>query len=331
MSIENKSDDNLTELIYREDITDTRSLVKALLGDYRLHEDIIQLDRRNRVDRQDVIAMIKLLRLVLFPGYFDTKLVTHESLEYYVGDLLEEFTESMTAQIEKALRHASDEKDICADKRADNVMLAFMKRLPAVRDLLATDVEAAFDGDPAAAGKKEIILTYPGLFAIMVNRIAHELFLLGVPLIPRIMTEYAHSRTGIDIHPGASIGHHFFIDHGTGIVVGETTEIGNYVKIYQGVTLGAHSTRGGQALSGTKRHPTVHDNVTIYAGASILGGTTVIGEGVVIGSNAFITKSVSAMTRVSTKNPELNYNSSSRKHSAQDTENEASGYWYYTI
>ena len=169
------------------------------------------------------------------------------------------------------------------------------------------DVDAAYDGDPAAYNKDEIIYSYPGLFAILVSRIAHQLHLLGVPLLPRIMTEYAHSQTGIDIHPGASLGRYFFIDHGTGIVIGETTEIGDNVKVYQGVTLGALSTRGGQSLKSKKRHPTICDNVTIYSGASILGGETVIGRGAVIGANAFITRSIPEGAKVSIKNQELHY------------------------
>jgi serine O-acetyltransferase len=184
-----------------------------------------------------------------------------------------------------------------------------LARLPEVREYLARDVSAAFDGDPAAANLDEIISSYPGIYAIMVYRLAHILHELEVPLMPRIMTEYAHNITGIDIHPGAVIGHHFFIDHGTGIVIGETTVIGNYVKIYQGVTLGGLSTRGGQSLRGVKRHPTIENHVTIYSGASILGGATIIGEGVVIGSNAFVTKSVPEKTRVSVKNPELQFKS----------------------
>lgn len=171
------------------------------------------------------------------------------------------------------------------------------------------DVDAAFDGDPAAFNKDEIIFSYPGLYAIMVNRLAHELHLLKVPLIPRIMTEHAHSLTGIDIHPGATIGKHFFIDHGTGVVIGETTEIGDWVKIYQGVTLGGLSTRAGQGLRNHKRHPTIEDRVTIYSGASILGGETRIGEGAIIGGNAFITRSVPPHTRVSQRNPDLDFQS----------------------
>jgi serine O-acetyltransferase len=203
-----------------------------------------------------------------------------------------------------------------------------MARLPRVRDLLATDVDAFFDGDPAAFSKDEVIISYPGIYAITVSRLAHELYLLDVPLLPRIMTEHAHSLTGIDIHPGATIGHHFFLDHGTGIVIGETSEIGNFVKIYQGVTIGALSTRGGQILTGVKRHPTIEDHVTIYSGASILGGNTVIGEGVVIGSNAFITKSVPEKTRVSVKNPELQYKSDEKIQSVELIQEE---FWDYVI
>ena len=183
-------------------------------------------------------------------------------------------------------------------------------------------MQAAYDGDPAAFNTDEVIFSYPGVFAITVNRIAHELHILGVPLIPRIMTEHAHSLTGIDIHPGATIGSYFFIDHGTGVVVGETTQIGTGAKIYQGVTLGALSTRGGQNLRSTKRHPTLEDNVTVYSGASILGGDTVIGEGAIIGSNAFITSSVPGGTRVSIKNPELQF-----KDRVRVTELGQEGFW----
>ena len=185
--------------------------------------------------------------------------------------------------------------------------LDFLRQIPHVRALVQTDVEAALDGDPAATGTDEIIFCYPGLYAIIVYRLANVLSRMGVPMLPRIMTEYAHSATGIDIHPGATIGHHFFIDHGTGIVIGETTTIGNFVKIYQGVTLGGLSTRGGQALRGLKRHPTIEDNVTIYANASILGGNTVIGRESVIGANAFITHSIPACTTVTIKSQELQF------------------------
>jgi serine O-acetyltransferase len=193
---------------------------------------------------------------------------------------------------------------------------------------MAADVSAAYDGDPAAYSRDEIISSYPGIYAIMVYRLAHALHELAVPLIPRIMTEHAHSVTGIDIHPGACIGRHFFIDHGTGIVIGETTVIGNYVKIYQGVTLGGLSTRGGQVLKGVKRHPTIEDHVTIYSGASILGGNTVIGEGVVIGSNAFVTKSVPEKTKVSVRNPELQFKSDEKDVKEELNQNE---FWDWVI
>ena len=194
---------------------------------------------------------------------------------------------------------AVKEKSGSLAEAAEELVEKCMLRFPVIREYVETDVQAFFEGDPAAYNHSEIILCYPGLRAIVTARLAHELFLLGVPLIPRMMTEYAHSRTGIDIHPGATIGKYFFIDHGTGIVIGETTIIGDYVKIYQGVTIGALSTRGGQSLRGKKRHPTIEDRVTIYAGASILGGETVSGHDAVIGSNAFITSSVEPESRVS--------------------------------
>jgi len=180
----------------------------------------------------------------------------------------------------------------------DAVVLRFFERLPAVRALLAADVEAAFEGDPAAKSFAEIVVAYPSIRAIAIYRIAHELFVQGVPLLPRMMTEHAHDRTGIDIHPGSKIGRRFFIDHGTGVVIGETCEIGNDVRLYQGVTLGARSPRHGESLRGTKRHPTIEDDVTIYAGATILGGETVIGSGSVIGGNVWLMESVPPGSKV---------------------------------
>ena len=197
---------------------------------------------------------------------------------------------------------------ITGDKeRGMQQALAFFEQIPKVRASVQTDLQAAYDGDPAASGKEEIIFSYPGLFAITVYRLAHELELLGVPMLPRMMTEHAHSMTGIDIHPGAVIGDYFFIDHGTGIVIGETTVIGKNVKIYQGVTLGGLSTRGGQSLRGKKRHPTIEDDVTIYANATILGGNTVIGRGSVIGGSAFLTDSVEPGTKVSIESQPLRF------------------------
>jgi serine O-acetyltransferase len=290
--------------------TSIKQLVNLLMESYEEHGEIIKVDTGNQLNRSIIIDALDKLRCLIFPGYFGKKGITSASVEYYAGDLLEEVSFLLSAQLAKALRHGEEFAAAPAaivDDKAEELTFTFLSKLPEIRDYLAMDVSAAYDGDPAAFSKDEIISSYPGLYAIMVSRLAHELHRLRVPLIPRIMTEHAHSVTGIDIHPGAEIGHHFFIDHGTGIVIGETTVIGNFVKIYQGVTLGALSTRGGQTIRGVKRHPTIEDHVTIYSGASILGGTTVIGEGVVIGSNAFVTKSVPEKTKVSVKNPELQY------------------------
>ena len=214
---------------------------------------------------------------------------------------------NLNKQIALVLRFQMGEEK--AEEKAQEISLQFFRQIPAVRAVCQTDVEAFYDGDPAAYSTDEIIFCYPGLFAVTVYRLAHVLYTLGVPMLPRMMTEHAHSVTGIDINPGASIGNYFFIDHGTGIVVGETTVIGDHVKLYQGVTLGALTTRGGQSLRGKKRHPTIEDNVTIYAGASILGGETVIGRDCVIGSNVFITHSIPASTTVSVKSQELQFKS----------------------
>lgn len=283
-------------------------LVKSILKSYEDHPGICHVDSEHRLNREVIIEILQEIRQVLFPGYFELKTLHGYSIEYHVGELLEDISYKLTNQVQRALKYISE--DISFDEsrmKAQEIVEKFIIQIPKLRGLLAKDVQAAYDGDPAAYNTDEIVFSYPGLFAISVNRIAHELHLLGVPMIPRIMTEYAHNLTGIDIHPGAAIGEYFFIDHGTGVVVGETTEIGNNVKIYQGVTLGALSTRGGQSLRNSKRHPTLKDNVTVYSGASILGGETVIGEGAVIGSNAFITSSVPAHTRVSIKNPELQF------------------------
>ena len=210
-------------------------------------------------------------------------------------------------------------------QRAEKIVDDFLDQLPKLREILATDIQAFYEGDPAAYSFDEIILSYPGLMAITVYRIAHELWNLKVPLIPRIMTEYAHGKTGIDIHPGATIGKYFFIDHGTGIVIGETTEIGDHVKIYQGVTLGGLTTRKGQALKGVKRHPTIGNNVTIYSGTSVLGGNTVIGDNVTIGGNTFVVRSVPADMKVSARAPELEYSHGPSQGADKDT------YWDFVI
>jgi serine O-acetyltransferase len=287
-----------------------KHLTDLLIKSYEEHAEIIKVDSVHLLNRGRVVDILEKLRNLVFPGYFGKKHISLSSVEYYAGYILEEILYSLSKETARALRYSPHYgglgKEIIEEKAAD-ISFRFLARLDEVREYLAQDVSAAFDGDPAATTLDEIISSYPGIYAIMVYRLAHILYELEVPLIPRIMTEYAHNITGIDIHPGALIGHHFFIDHGTGIVIGETTVIGNHVKIYQGVTLGGLSTRGGQALRGVKRHPTIEDHVTIYSGASILGGATIIGEGVVIGSNAFVTKSVPEKTRVSVKNPELQF------------------------
>lgn len=276
-------------------------LVEDILDDYdkgRYIDNIVVVDQPDR----DVIRSIvwKLIR-ILFPGFYMEK--HYKSYNSYgnLTVLIEDVLNNLSEQIAIVLKYRDDVEVPDMDKyngQAHCIALNFLNRIPKVRDLVDSDVEAAYEGDPAAYNKDEVVLSYPGLLAITINRLAHELYLLNVPLIPRMMTEYAHSKTGIDIHPGATIGRYFFIDHGTGVVIGSTTEIGESVKVYQGVTLGALSTRGGQNLRGLKRHPTIENNVTIYAGASILGGGTVIGSDSVIGSNVFLTKSVPPKTRV---------------------------------
>ena len=281
-------------------------LVDTILADYKNGRDIDQMDIFRHPDRDVVVGLIDKLRRIIFPGYFRDKNYHSYNLKHNLSVLIEDVMFNLSAQIALVLKGGGMEEG-AAKEKADDLAAAFMERLPQVRAMVDTDLQAAYDGDPAATGKDEVIFSYPGLYAITVYRLAHALYQLGVPMLPRMMTEHAHGKTGIDIHPGATVGKFFFIDHGTGIVIGETTVIGENVKIYQGVTLGALSTRGGQSLRGVRRHPTIEDNVTIYAGASILGGETVIGQGCVIGSNAFITRSIAPGTTVSIKNQELQF------------------------
>ncbi|MBQ8301592.1 MAG: serine acetyltransferase [Clostridia bacterium] len=288
----------------------TEKLVDKILASYEKHELTGRIDAENMLSKDTLIEVVEEIRKLLFPGFFDNNRVRSDYIKFLVGERLEFIQYNLKKQIARALGN----QELCSEcpksatnEKADEIVYAFLEKIEMLRDYLSTDIEAAYNGDPAAYSTDEIIFSYPGVFAITVYRIAHELWLLGVPMIPRIMTEYAHSVTGIDIHPGATIGKYFFIDHGTGIVIGETTEIGDNVKIYQGVTLGALSTRKGQELKGVKRHPTIGDNVTIYSGTTILGGDTVIGKGATIGGNAFIVSSVEEGTRVSIKTPELQF------------------------
>ena len=281
-------------------------IVDTIMEDYQGGRYIDKMESFRRPDRDVVVDIIEKLRRILFPGYIREKNYRMYNAKHNLSMLIEDVMFNLNRQIALVYQTLGEEPK-AAQSHAQQVCLEVFERIPSVRAMLQTDLEASYEGDPAATDMAEIIFCYPGLFAITVYRLAHELYVLNVPMLPRIMTEYAHSITGIDIHPGATVGEYFFIDHGTGIVVGETTVIGNHVKIYQGVTLGALSTRGGQSLRGKRRHPTIEDNVTIYAGASVLGGDTVIGHNCVIGSNAFITESIAPCTTVTIKNQELQY------------------------
>ena len=281
-------------------------IVDTIMEDYQGGRYIDKMESFRRPDRDVVVDIIEKLRRILFPGYVREKNYRMYNAKHNLSMLIEDVMFNLNRQIALVYQSLGEETSL-AQKHAQEVCLEFFGRIPQIRAMLQTDLEAAYEGDPAATDMAEIIYCYPGLFAITVYRLAHELYTLNVPMLPRIMTEHAHSVTGIDIHPGATVGKFFFIDHGTGIVVGETTRIGRNVKIYQGVTLGALSTRGGQSLRGKRRHPTIEDNVTIYAGASVLGGNTVIGHDCIIGSNAFITQSVASGTTVTIKNQELQY------------------------
>lgn len=283
------------------------NIVQSILEDYNDERSINKTDIYNQPDKEAIISVVDKLIKIIYPGYYDNRVYKIYSLKNNMSAAIEDAIFNLEKQIMIVLKYQNTRKisDAKLEEKAESITLDFMEKIPMIREVLDTDIQAFYEGDPAAYSKDEIILSYPGLFAISVYRMAHELWQLNVPMMPRIMTEYAHSKTGIDIHPGATIGKYFFIDHGTGIVIGETTIIGNHVKIYQGVTLGGISTRGGQSLKGKKRHPTIMDNVTIYSGASILGGKTVIGENVVVGGNTFITESIESGTTVSAKKQEL--------------------------
>lgn len=291
-------------------------VVAAIEKNYEADEIFFTKPGLRFPSRSAIKETLKDLRRVIFPGYFGEEMLSaNTSPKYFIGETLIRIERRLREQITIALTYTDEgANDIsrCDDsvpshisRKAADVCTAFFDELPKVQQILLTDVEALYDGDPAAGSKEEVIFSYPGLYAIYVYRLAHILYQHNVPIIPRIMTELAHSGTGIDIGAGANIGKYFFIDHGTGVVIGETCDIGDHVKLYQGVTLGALSTRGGQRLSGVKRHPTIEDNVTIYSNASVLGGETVIGEGSVIAGSTFVTFSVPPHSRVSVKEQEI--------------------------
>jgi serine O-acetyltransferase len=262
--------------------------------------------------RSAVVKIINKFLEIVFPGYFSHEKLDPVNLRFNMGQCVTQFFSMLSEQITSSIRHDCFRYDLSCqecNEKGHEISLKFLESIPMIRRILATDVRAAFDGDPAAKSYDEIIFSYPGIYAITVYRMAHELYHFEIPLLPRIMTEYAHSKTGIDIHPGAHINESFVIDHGTGVVIGETTTIGRNVRIYQGVTLGALSLPkdAGIQLRGKKRHPTIEDNVIIYSGATILGGDTVIGERSIIGGNVWITESVPPETRVIMEKPRLIY------------------------
>ena len=278
--------------------------VEKLTDNYRKEDLFLGKDRDRLPNKKEIINFIKDMRSIIFPGYFSVDSSAKMFPEHYVAYRLNDLYDCLQEQIEVAFLYQGEPKQQAKD-HAEQITERFFASVPEIQSMLLTDLQAGFDGDPAAKSKEEIIFSYPGFYAIYVYRLAHVLYLENVPFIPRIMSEYAHGYTGIDINPGATIGEYFFIDHGTGVVIGETTEIGKNVKLYQGVTLGALSTRQGQLLANVKRHPTIRDNVTIYSNSSVLGGETVIGENTIIGGNTFITASIPANTKVSAKSPEL--------------------------
>jgi serine O-acetyltransferase len=269
-------------------------LTNELVASYARLGGINHLDGKNLPSKRVITAITQDLLRLLFPGYFDEKLIHSSEIKTETAALLDSVLGKLEDEIRKSLEYHPPKdlpkKEIT--KAAHSLTVEFLSKLPDIREILKTDVGAAFDGDPAALSREEILVSYPFVEAIAVQRLAHELYLKNIALIPRIMTEWAHWRSGMEIHPGAKIGSHFFVDHCTGTVVGETAVIGNHVKMYHSVTLGAKSTAGGQQLRGKKRHPTIEDNVTIYPGATILGGETVIGAGSTIGGNVFIMDSV---------------------------------------
>jgi len=282
-------------------------LVDEMVANYEKFGGMDHLTGRDLPSKEVVVEVLEDLFAILFPGYLRKEEITKANIKYYLGSKLVSVYARLTGEVEKSLKYicrkvGSCPQDIC-QKRAHFVVKGLLEKLPEIRSMLSGDIHAAYAGDPAAISTDEVILSYPCVLAITAYRIAHVLYLDGIPLIPRIMSEHVHSETGIDIHPGATIGKNFFIDHGTGVVIGETTEIGDNVRLYQGVTLGALSflkDEEGNIIKGRKRHPTIGNNVIIYSGASILGPCAIIGDDVVIGGNAWVTTPVPSGTKIIT-------------------------------
>ncbi len=299
--------------------TGLQQLVDAIMANYEGLASINHRDGKDLPAKTIVIEILDDLLTILFPGYIGSHEITQANTRYILGSTLHSIYTRLVEEVDKSFKYVcrSVEKcpeDVCR-RRAQIVVKEVLEKIPEIRVHLRGDLQAAYEGDPAAQSIDDVLLSYPFVLAIATYRIAHELYVRGVPLVPRIMSEYAHSQTGIDIHPGATIGKNFFIDHGTGVVIGETTEIGDNVKLYQGVTLGALSfpkDEKGRIIKGTKRHPTVGNDVIIYSGATILGGDTRIGDGAVIGGNAWITTSIPPGTQVIAAQPDLTYKQSSQ-------------------
>ena len=290
------------------------TLVDEIMANYQTFGGMDHLEGRDLPSKKVVIEVLEDLFTILFPGYLGKAEITKANIKYHLGTTITSVYTRLTGEVEKTLKYICRKisecpQDVCR-KRAEVVVKELLEKIPEIRAKLSGDIEAAYDGDPAAVSTEEVILSYPCVLAITTYRIAHELYLRGVPLIPRIMSEHVHSLTGIDIHPGAKIGQNFFIDHGTGVVVGETAEIGDNVKIYQGVTLGALSfpkDEKGRIIKGRKRHPTIGNNVVIYSGATLLGPDAIVGDNVVIGGNVWITSPVDPGTKITRGPSELKY------------------------
>jgi serine O-acetyltransferase len=288
-------------------------LVDTIMENYETFGGMDHLSGKDLPSKKAVIEVLEDMLTIMFPGFLGKKEITKSNIKYNLGNTLNEVYLKLTAEVEKSLKHICRKSKLCPEdvcrRRAEIVVKELLEKVPEIRELLGGDIESAYKGDPAAVSTEEVILSYPYVLAITTYRIAHELYLRGVPLIPRIMSEYVHAQTGIDIHPGARIGRNFFIDHGTGVVIGETTEIGDNVKIYQGVTLGALSfpkDEKGNIIKGRKRHPTIGNNVVIYSGATLLGPDAIIGDNVVIGGNVWITAPVPSGTKITISPPEQN-------------------------
>ncbi len=293
------------------------AIIKDVLNSYSADRGINHIEGLNLPSREAVEEITVDIINVIFPGYYEKQEISRSEINLYIWEKIVSIYHSLAREVAKTRKSLTGDTQIPPEEASGTAVrdtLFFLSRIPAIRQKVNLDVQAAYEGDPAAKSFDEIIVSYPGLFAITVYRIAHELYRLQIPLIPRIMTEYAHSATGIDIHPGAAIGDSFFIDHGTGVVIGETTSIGKNVRIYQGVTLGALSfkkNRDGSLVKGGKRHPTIEDSVVIYAGATILGGETRVGKNSIIGGNVWLLESVPPNTVITHQPPKLVYNEKS--------------------